>query len=140
MPRCSLDKIINGKVTTTRSNVKSRSHHDIAQLHPVTNVPTKYQLPAPYNFPDTAQTRFYMSRSLGQGQIKIITLYTYTPSPMFLRRINFLCLTILNIKPGQYFKGESHYSNVKSRSHHDTAHLLPLPEVLINMNLLPLTV
>ena len=27
-----------------RSKVKSRSHHDIAHLHPLTNVPTKYQL------------------------------------------------------------------------------------------------
>ena len=28
-----------------RSKVKSRPHHDIAHLHPLTNVPTKYQLP-----------------------------------------------------------------------------------------------
>ena len=28
--------------------VKSRSDHDVAQLHPLTNVPTKYQLPTPY--------------------------------------------------------------------------------------------
>ena len=25
-----------------RSNVKSRSHHEVAHLHPLTNVPTKY--------------------------------------------------------------------------------------------------
>ena len=30
--------------------VKSRSHHDVAHLHPLTNVPTKYQLPTPYGF------------------------------------------------------------------------------------------
>ena len=30
--------------------VKSRSHHDNAHLHPLTNVPTKYQLPTPYSF------------------------------------------------------------------------------------------
>ena len=28
-----------------RSKVKSRSHHDVAHLRPLTNVPTKYQLP-----------------------------------------------------------------------------------------------
>ena len=28
-----------------RSKVKSRSHHDVAHLHPLTNVPTNYQLP-----------------------------------------------------------------------------------------------
>ena len=38
------------KVTTTRSKVKSRSHHDAAHLQPLTNVPTKHQLPTPYGF------------------------------------------------------------------------------------------
>ena len=35
-----------------RSKVKSRSHHDAAYLHPLTNVSTKYQLPTPYSFRD----------------------------------------------------------------------------------------
>ena len=48
--------------------VKSRSHHDIAHLQTLTNVPTKYQLLTPYGTQDIAQTRFYMSRSLRQGQ------------------------------------------------------------------------
>ena len=30
--------------------VKSRSHHDTAHLQPLTNVPTKHQLPTPYGF------------------------------------------------------------------------------------------
>ena len=63
-------------------------HHDVAHLQPPTNVPTKYQLPThysfqdtasinlilptPYSFGDIAQTRFYRSRSLWQGQIKVI--------------------------------------------------------------------
>ena len=51
--------------------VKSRSHHDAAHLQPLINVPTKYQLPTPYAFRDIAQTRFYWSRSLWQGQIKV---------------------------------------------------------------------
>ena len=38
------------KVSTARSNVKSRSNHDIAHLQPPTIVPTKYQLPTPYAF------------------------------------------------------------------------------------------
>ena len=29
---------------------KSRSHHDAAHLPPLTNVPTKHQLPTPYGF------------------------------------------------------------------------------------------
>ena len=30
-----------------RSEVKSRPHHDVAYPHPLTNDPTKYQLPIP---------------------------------------------------------------------------------------------
>ena len=66
-----------------RSKVKSRSHHDAAHLHPLTNVSTKYQLPTPYSFRDIARTRFYRSRSLRQGQRsnqgQIMTLHNYTP-------------------------------------------------------------
>ena len=54
-----------------RSKVKLRSHHDVAQLHSLTNVPAKYQPPTPYGFRDIARTRFYRSRSLRQGQIKV---------------------------------------------------------------------
>ena len=54
-----------------RSKVKSWSDHDIAHVHPLTNVPTKYQLAIPYSFRDIARTRFYRSRSLQQGQIKV---------------------------------------------------------------------
>ena len=41
-PRNSPDKILKLMVTMTWSKVKSRSHHDIAHLHLLTNVPTKY--------------------------------------------------------------------------------------------------
>ena len=63
--------------------VKSRSHHDVAHLHHLTNVPIKCQLPTPYGFWDIAQTRFHRSRSLWQGQRsnqgQTKTLHTYTP-------------------------------------------------------------
>ena len=32
------------------NKVKSKSNHDVAHLHPLTNVPSKYQLPTPYSF------------------------------------------------------------------------------------------
>ena len=48
--RYSPDKIVKLKVTTARSKVKSRPDHDVAHLHPLTNVPTKYQLPTPHSF------------------------------------------------------------------------------------------
>ena len=41
------------------SKVKSRSDHDVAHLHPLTNVPTKYQLPTPYGFRDIARTNYF---------------------------------------------------------------------------------
>ena len=80
--RNSPDKILKLMVTMTRSQVKSRSHHDVAHLQPLTNITTKYQLPTPYGFRDIAQTRFYMSRSLRQGQRPnqghTMTMHTYT--------------------------------------------------------------
>ena len=53
------------KVITARSKVKSRSDNDEAQLHPLTNVPTKYELPTPYSFRDMARTKFF--------KVKVIT-------------------------------------------------------------------
>ena len=47
--------------------VKSRSHHDVAHLHPLTNVPTKYKLPTPYGFCDTAWTNFFPPPALPSG-------------------------------------------------------------------------
>ena len=51
-----------------------------------------------------------------------------------LRNSN-MTLTVLNLyqktdpKVQQDFKGQGHYSKVKSRSHHDAAHLQPLTNV-----------
>ena len=59
-----------------RSKVESNSHHDVAHLYPLTNVPTKYQLPTPYGFRDLAWTRFSNSRPLWQGQT---STQGYTP-------------------------------------------------------------
>ena len=52
----------------TRSKVQSRSHHDVAHIQPLTNVPTKYQHPTPYGFQDIVKTRYCVSRSPWQGQ------------------------------------------------------------------------
>ena len=56
-----------------RSKVKSRSDHDVAHLHSLTNVPTKYQLPTPYSFQDIARTSFQTQGHYGKvkGQIKV---------------------------------------------------------------------
>ena len=48
--RYSPDKMFKLKITRVRAKVKSRSHQDDADLHPLTNVHTKYQLPTPKSF------------------------------------------------------------------------------------------
>ena len=57
--------------------------HTYIYIHLLANVPTKYQRPTPYGFRDIAQTRFYRSRSLRQGQRSnqgdTMMLHTYTP-------------------------------------------------------------
>ena len=42
-----------------------------------------------------------------------------------------MTLTVLNLhqKTNRDFKGQGHYDKVKSRSHHDAAHLQPLTNV-----------
>ena len=91
----------------TRSKFKSRSHHGIAHLQPLTDVSTKYQLPTPYGFRDIARTKFSNSMSLRQGQRsnqgQTMTLQIYTPQSMCLPSINFLHLTVSEIQPGQTF-------------------------------------
>ena len=82
-PRNSPDKILKIMVNMTRSKVKSRSHHDVAHLQPLTNILTMYQLPTPYDFQDIAQTRFFRSMSQQQGQRSnqghTMMLHTYNP-------------------------------------------------------------
>ena len=91
-PRNSLDKILKLMVTTTRSKVKSRSHHDVAYLQPLSNVPTKYQLPALYSFRDIARQKFK-----GQGHYGKIKGHTYNSQAMSLPSINCLHLTVSEI-------------------------------------------
>ena len=74
-------------ITMTMSKVKSRSHHDIAHLQPLSNVSTNYQLPALYGFIDIAQTKILKVKSLWQDQRSnqgnTMTFYTYNPQPIY---------------------------------------------------------
>ena len=133
--RYSPDKIFKLKVTTERLKVKSRSDHGVAPLHPLTNVPTKYQLPTPYSFRDIDQTRFYRSRSLWQGQWSnqghTMTLHTYTPyqvsTSYTLQFPRYSPEKILQFKVK--LKVTTAKSKIKSRSDHDASHLQPLANV-----------
>ena len=56
-----------------RSKVKSRSDHDTAHLHPLANVPAKYQLPTPYGSEISPGQHFIGQGHYGKvkGQIKV---------------------------------------------------------------------
>ena len=82
----------------TRSKVKLRSHHDVLHLQPLTNVSTKYELCTAYGFQDIAWTRFYRSRSLRKGQIKVTPWFAHLrPQPMFPPSINYLQFMVAEI-------------------------------------------
>ena len=70
-PRNGLDKILKCMVTMTRSKLKSRMQHYVLHLQPLSNVPAKHQPPTLNGFRDIAQIKFYRSRSLQKGQIKV---------------------------------------------------------------------
>ena len=57
--------------------------HTFIYIHPLSNVPTKYQPSTPYGIQDKAQSRFYRSRSLRQDQRSnqghTMMIHTYTP-------------------------------------------------------------
>ena len=86
--------------------------HTYIYIHPLTNVPTKCQPSTPYGIQEIAQTRFYRSRSLQQGQRSnqghTTTLHTYNPPLMSLSSINVLHLTVSEISPGQDFIVQGH--------------------------------
>ena len=96
-------------------------------------MPTNYQLPKPYSFRDKARTRFLRSRSLRQGQKSnqghTMTLHTYTQCPYQVS--TSYILQFLRYSPDKilYVKVTMARSKVKSRSHHDVAHLHLLTNV-----------
>ena len=114
----------------TRSKVKSRSHYDGAHLQPPNNVPTKYQLPTPYDFQDIAHARFYSSRSLWQGQrsnqghiMKVPHLQPLTNVP-----IKYQLPTpygFRDIGRTRFYRSRTPQQgqSAKSRSHRDFAHV-----------------
>ena len=65
-------KILKVKVTTAKSNVKSRSHYGIANLCPPTNVPSKNRNPTPYGLLDTASTSFIHLDAMGKNNTNTV--------------------------------------------------------------------
>ena len=61
------DKILKDKVTRERSKIKSRSHHDVAHLHPLTSVPTKYHLPYTSRFLRCSTDKFLLPPACPRG-------------------------------------------------------------------------
>ena len=66
------DFIGQGHYSKVKGQIKA--HHDVAHLHPPTNVPTKYQIPTPYCFQDITRTRFFgqghYGKVTGQNQVR----------------------------------------------------------------------
>ena len=63
-------QILKVKVTTAISNVKSRSHHDVAYLQPQINILPTYQLTTPYSCRDIAQTRYRSRFIMARPKVK----------------------------------------------------------------------
>ena len=99
------------------SKVKSRSHHNVAHLQPLTNVPIKYQLHTLYSFRDIAQTRLYRTRSLQQGQRSyqghIMMMHTYSQTNVPTKYTSYTLQ--FPIYPRQDFIGQGHYDKVKGQ-------------------------
>ena len=93
---------------------------------PITNAPTKYQLPTPYGFQDMAPTRIKRSRSWGNIKSRsTMSLYTYTPNQCTYQVSNSYTLWFLKYRPDKIFHLEviTARSKVKSRSHNGVAQL-----------------
>ena len=109
----------------TRSKVKPRPYHHIAHLYPPpTNVPTKYKLLTPHGFQDIALTRFLRSRSLwARSKVKSRSRRCIPISTTKLS--TFYTSWDPRISPDKIFnvKVTTSRLKVKSRSHHDVAHL-----------------
>ena len=76
-------RFFNVKVITARSKVKSRSNYDEAQLHFLTNVPTKYELSTPYGFRDMARTRLFKVKVImARSKVKSRSNYDEAQLPL----------------------------------------------------------
>ena len=60
------------RITTARSKVKSRSHHDVAHLQPPTNDHNMYQLPTSFTVSEINPEQGQGHYSMVKGQIKVI--------------------------------------------------------------------
>ena len=99
--RYSPGKVLKVKVTTARSKVKPRSHHNVAHLHLPINVPTVYinflQITVSKYSPDKILKLKVTTVRSNQGH----TMMLHTPQPMYIPSINFLHLTVFEIQPRQ---------------------------------------
>ena len=98
-------KILKVKVTTVMSKVKSRSHHDVAQLHTQTNAPTKYQFPKSLRFPRQSPDKIFKVKVVtARLNVKSRSHHDITPlTKLSILNIGFLHLTFSEIQPRQTF-------------------------------------
>ena len=106
-PTNSPDKIFKLKITTTSSNVISRSHHNAAQLQPLKQcqykVSTSYTLRFLRYSPDKI---LYVKVTTARSKVKSRSHHDVAhlhPLKQFLLSINFLHLTVSEIQLGHSF-------------------------------------
>ena len=133
----SPEKILNLKVTTALSKVKSRSHHDVGYLHSLTNVPTKYQLPTLFPKNTTIKILKVRVTTARSNQGHTMTLHSYSPYQCPYQVLTLYTLLLLRLRPDKISELEVTAARlkVKSRSYHDIAHLHPLTNIPIKYQL-----
>ena len=99
------DKILKLMVTTTSSKVKSRSHHDVAHLQPLSNVSTKVSISYTlwflrYSLDKTFKLKVTMARS---NQENTMMMHTYTPNQCLYQVSSSYTLRFLGYSPDQNF-------------------------------------
>ena len=115
----SPEKILKLMINTTRSKVKSRSHHDVAHLQP-----QSMSLPRIYLLHFTVSEKKPGQDFIGQGhygrvksQIKV-TLQCCTPTPLNkcpYKDTTSYTLRLQRYSPGQDFQTQGPYGKVKGQ-------------------------
>ena len=124
----------------------SKSHHDVADLYSLTNVPIMYKLPTTYGFQDIAHTRFQRSRSLWQGlktksRSHYYVVHLYPLTSVCIKYQLATAYGLCDISWTRFWRSRSQRQGQRSNQGHTmTIHIYSHQQMSIpNINLLHLT-
>ena len=128
----SLDKILKLMVST-RSKVKSRSHHDVAHLQPPNKCP--YQV-------STSYTLWLLQKGQRSNQGHTMMLHTYNPQRMSYQVSTSYTLWFLRYSATRFYRSRSLQQGQRSNQGHTMMLLTYTPKTmsLPSINFLHLTV